>query len=109
MEKVNGIGLNALAIITDQGSNFYKLVKKLLKISIERLYFFVGNSKIFYMFDIPHLLKSTRDNFFEYQFVFDGGIANKYYLEKCYDIDKNKQYLPISLPMIISIQTTFRK
>lgn len=92
VEKVNGIGLNTLAIISDQGSNFYKLVKKILKISIERPYFFVGDSKVFYLFDIPHLLKSTRNNFFEYQLHFDGGVTNKYYLEKCYELDKNKQY-----------------
>lgn len=46
----------------------------------------------FYFFDVPHLLKSTRNNFFSYIFVLPDGQTNKRYLETMYNYDKTKEF-----------------
>lgn len=40
------------------------------------------------MFDPPHLLKATRNNFFNYRFKSVNKIAEKVNLKQFYDIDK---------------------
>lgn len=50
---LKNIGLN-------MGSNFIKL-SELLHINIEKQYFENNNQKIFYIFDVPHLIKATRN------------------------------------------------
>lgn len=92
IRKLKGIGLNVLAVTSDQGPNFYKLVKNGLKLTLEKPYFVVDESNIFYLFDVPHLLKSTRNNFFSYNFCLVDGVTTKSYLEMMYTFDKVKQY-----------------
>lgn len=92
IRKLKSIGFNVLAITSDQGPNFFKLVKSNLKLTVEKPYFFVDYVPIFYLFDVPHLLKSTRNNFFSYHFQLDDGVTNKCYLEAMYNLDKTKQF-----------------
>lgn len=92
VRKLKSIGLNILAITSDQGPNFLKLVKSNLKLTVEKPYFFVDNTPIFYLFDVPHLLKSTRNNFFSYDFKLDDGVTKKCYLDAMYNLDKTKQF-----------------
>lgn len=92
IRKLKGIGLNVLAVTSDQGPNFYKLVKTCFELTFEKPYFFVDESIIFYLFDVPHLLKSTRNNFFSHNFHLVDGVTKKHYLEAMYTLDKTKQY-----------------
>lgn len=87
IEKMTDIGFNVLATVTDQGSNFYKFAKNLC-ISEAKPYFFVNDKKIYFMFDIPHLLKSTRNNFFLHHFITDEGKTDKKYIVSFYEKDK---------------------
>lgn len=64
IRKLKNIGLKVHAVTSDQGSNFYGLVKSCFKLTFKQPYFFVDDSPIFYLFDVPHLLKSTRNNLF---------------------------------------------
>lgn len=64
VRKINATGLNVLGVVSDQGPNFLKLVKTELHLSVDNPYFFVDDRKLVYLFDVPHLLKSTRNNFF---------------------------------------------
>lgn len=91
LKRLRDIGLNVISIISDHGSNFFKLIKE-LGVSVEKPFFICENMKIFYMVDVPHLLKSTRNNFFKYTFKFDGGITNKKYLEEFYTSDKEEKF-----------------
>jgi len=50
--------------------------------------FFVNQKKIFYVFDVPHLLKSTRNNFFKYHLTFANGITEKKHLVNFYKSDQ---------------------
>jgi len=65
--KLQNISLNVKAFITDQGSNFLNFSKKVF-VSPSRPYFYV-NEQVIYMFDPPHLLKSTRNMFFKHNFI----------------------------------------
>lgn len=92
VRKLSAIGLNVLGVVSDQGPNFQKLVKKTLNLTENDPCFFVDNIKLVYLFDIPHLLKSTRNNLFSYLFLSTEGEINKKYIETMYNYDKSKDY-----------------
>nr|CAI5866701.1 unnamed protein product [Callosobruchus analis] len=54
--------------------------------------FFVDNTKPTYLFDIPHLLKLTRNSPFSYRFISPEGEANKTYIETMYYYEKSEDY-----------------
>lgn len=47
IQQLFEINLNILAVVSDQGSNFFKLTKE-LNVSIECPYFFVGEHSVLY-------------------------------------------------------------
>jgi len=51
----------------------------------ENPYFKVGTQEIIYMFDPPHLLTSTRNNFFNYRLVSEDKIIESKYLKQFYN------------------------
>lgn len=55
--KLSGIGIDIKAITTDQGSNFDKFAKDVKGVSVENPFFRYNEKKIFYIFDVPHLIK----------------------------------------------------
>lgn len=81
------------AIISDLGSNFYKFAND-IGITPDRPYFIINNEKIFYIFDPPHLMKATRNNFFKHHFKFNDYLIDKSHIQKFYDHDKT---LPLRL------------
>lgn len=84
--KLQNISLNVKAFITDQGTNFVNFSKNLY-VSSSRPYFYVKQQKIIYIFDTPHLLKSTRNMFFKYNFIqYENCIDNRH-LISFYDSD----------------------
>lgn len=87
--KCKSIGLDVRGIVSDQGSNFLAFSKELGVIP-ERPFFYIDNCKIYYLFDTPHLLKSTRNNFFKYNFLIEGCETNCKYVRKLYEHDKTR-------------------
>ena len=65
INKLNGIGLNIVVVMSDMGSNFYSLSIH-LGITPDKPWFMHNNEKIFLMFDPPHLLKCTRKYTFRF-------------------------------------------
>lgn len=65
--KLQSTPLDVKAFITDMGSNFVGLSNN-LNITPSRPFFEINNKKIFYIFDPPHLLKSTRNMFLKHSF-----------------------------------------
>lgn len=86
ISKIQSISLNIRVLTNDQGSNFIGFAKK-MNVSSTSL-FFVNQKKIFYVFDVPHLLKSTRNNFFKYHLIFANGITEKKHLVNFYKSDQ---------------------
>jgi len=87
INRLQSTPLNIRVLTTDQGSNFYAFAKS-VNVSKERPFFSVNNKKIYYIFDTPHLLKSTRNNFFKHKFIYNDNVTNKKYLDTFYANDK---------------------
>lgn len=68
IQKLKNIGLKVIGLTSDMGSNFFKL-SHLLKISTTKSYFKIDENKIYYIFDSPHLLKTTRNNLLRHNFI----------------------------------------
>uniref|UniRef100_A0A1E1WCZ7 THAP-type domain-containing protein n=1 Tax=Pectinophora gossypiella TaxID=13191 RepID=A0A1E1WCZ7_PECGO len=69
--KLSDIGIEIMAIVSDQGSNFDKYAKRIKKVTAEKPYFLLNNKKIYYIFDVPHLIKCLRNNLLTNNFVYD--------------------------------------
>ena len=91
LDKVTSIGLNVVAIISDQGSNMLQLSKQ-LGISTEKPYFEYLGRRYYYIFDPPHLIKSTRNNLKKHTFKYDGKSACWSYLRQFYQLDVQQKY-----------------
>lgn len=84
--RLQSIKLNIKAFVTDQGANFVSFSKSFY-VSPNKPYFEVEGKQIFYIFDPPHLLKSTRNMFFKHNFVIDDSIVTKAHLDSFYNHD----------------------
>jgi len=80
ISRLQSISLNIKVFTTDQRSNFYYFANK-MHVSIERTYFFVNGEKIYYVFDAPHLLKSTRNNKYKLE-ILDNTTDKKFFDDK---------------------------
>jgi hypothetical protein len=70
IDKCTASGCHIKVVISDQDSNFFAMSKK-LGISVEQPYFKYNGNQYFFMFDTPHLLKSTRNNLYKHSFHYD--------------------------------------
>ena len=66
---IEKIELNVLGMVSDMGSNFLKLAS-LLGVCEQCPYFTLNENQYFCMFDVPHLLKATRNNLLKYDIGF---------------------------------------
>ncbi|CAI6353484.1 unnamed protein product [Macrosiphum euphorbiae] len=82
------ISFNVKVLISDLGSNFKRFATT-LGISPSKPYFNVGTKEIIFMFDPPHLLKATRNNFFSYKFQSGNKVAEKVHLQTLFNFEKN--------------------
>jgi len=84
--KIQSTSLDIKAFITDMGSNFVGFSNN-FQVSPFRPYFEVNNKKIVYIFDPPHLLKATRNMFFQHKFKLNEDLIEKKYLVSFYNQD----------------------
>ena len=91
IDKVEGIGLNVVVVLSDMGSNFQSLANR-LGITPEKPWFIHKGKKYFLMFDPPHLMKCVRNNLIKYTFKFENYQAQWKDIEQFYNKDKE---LPI--------------
>ena len=87
IDKVEGIGLNVVVILSDMGSNFQSLAQH-LGVTPERPWFMHNNKKYFLMFDPPHLMKCVRNNLMKYTFKFGNYTAQWKDIVDFYNRDK---------------------
>ncbi|CAH2100820.1 unnamed protein product [Euphydryas editha] len=83
------LGFNIRAFISDLGSDFLAL-SKTLGICKESSFFEIDGHKMYYIFDVPHLMKCVRNNLINYNFEFDGKIAQWEDIIKMYEQDQKK-------------------
>jgi hypothetical protein len=88
IDKLEGIGLNVLGVVSDIGSNFQKFVRE-MGITPDNPWFVHNGKKILYIFDAPHIIKAIRNNLMNYNFHFDDKVACWNDLVALYKIDSN--------------------
>ena len=87
IEKLDGIGLRVLVVMSDMGSNFHSLALR-LGITSEKPWFIHNNKVYFLMFDPAHLIKCIRNNLMKYTFKFGSLVASWKDIEAFYNKDK---------------------
>lgn len=85
LRKSNINGLKIMAIISDMGSCFVEFTN-LHGISKAKPYFEFEEQRYYYIFDVPHLIKATRNHLKESQFYFDGRYTSWLYIKHLYEI-----------------------
>ena len=91
INKLEGIGLDVVVVMSDQGSNFHSLAKR-LKVTPDQPWLIHNNKMYFLMFDPPHLIKCVRNNLMKYSFQFGQHVATWKDIEAVYEKDSS---LPI--------------
>lgn len=86
IQKLKNININDKAFFTDQGSNFVNF-SKINSVTPEEPYFEVDDDKIIYIFDPPHLLKSTRNMFFKHNLIVNDDVIEKKHVDTFYNYD----------------------
>ena len=71
--KLLAVNIRPVAVVLDLGSNNRNMYYKHLHVMVDKPYFFIGDVKVFVLFDPPHLLKCVRNNLknhgFEVRFI----------------------------------------
>jgi len=86
IRRLKDININVSAFVTDQGSNFVNF-SKINSVTPEEPYFEVDDEKIIYIFDPPHLLKSTRNMFYKHNLIVNDEIIDKKHIDTFYNYD----------------------
>ncbi|KAG8233299.1 hypothetical protein J437_LFUL013466 [Ladona fulva] len=63
-------------------------MSNLLSVTSERPFFTVEGEDVCYIFDVPHLIKSFRNNFLKHSFKYDGNVASWSDISAMYQHDK---------------------
>lgn len=90
IRRLRELTFNPMVLVCDQGSN-NRSAMKLLGASSENPAITIDEKKIFTCFDVPHLLKSLRNNFInpKLKFVIDNVPVSWSDVTKTYEIDQN--------------------
>lgn len=89
ISKLNKTGIKICAFVTDMGSNFVQFTR-LEGITPEKPFFLVDNEKVFYIFDVPHLIKAVRNNLIKYDFHFGEKVASWQHIVDFYKRDQQQ-------------------
>lgn len=92
IQRVHTTGLTVKLVVCDQGPGNRRAISS-LGVSVDTPYFCLpeSNEKIYFMYDVPHLLKSIRNNLKKHDIFFNGGIAKWVHLVQLYDAEQSMQ------------------
>lgn len=107
---LTGLGFKIIATVCDQGPTnvgALNLLKKFTGQPSDSNFFLLNDTKVFIIYDIPHLFKSIRNNFFEGgEIVLDGQKAKWSHIVELQE--KNKQTLHFKKITALHVNPTFR-
>lgn len=90
--NLTNIGANVIGLTTDMGSDFTSFCRY-KKVSKETPFFYVGDKKLYYLHDVPHLLKAIRNNLMEKDFLDeDGNPIHWSYIVDLYNVCKDHDF-----------------
>ena len=84
IDKVNGSGFRVRAVIGDVGSSNSSMVFSKMNLNENEPFFHHGDRKVYFIFDPPHLLKCTRNNLHNHDFIINGGVISWQYMKMFY-------------------------
>lgn len=90
VELLTRTGLQIKAVVCDQCTTNVSGYKA-LGITSDNPWFKHAGVKIHALFDVPHLMKSVRNNLLKHNFLFEDKIVSFDDIRKLYDIDSNSQ------------------
>ena len=90
IKKLQDVGLTPKVVICDQGGCNRGLFKRLgiSHMKTNKTYIEKDNSKIHFLWDYSHLIKSTRNMLLKYKFKVNRGILDFKYVQEVYEIEK---------------------
>ena len=90
IKKLQDVGLTPKVVICDQGGCNRGLFKRLgiSHMKTNKTYIEKDNSKIHFLWDYSHLIKSTRNMLLKYKFKVNRGIVDFKYVQEVYEIEK---------------------
>lgn len=89
IDKLTAAGLTVKVVIGDQGSNNQSLFSTLLKATVDKPYFEASGTKIYVLYDPPHLIKNVRNNFKKHGFTVDGELIQWEYVKDFFLMDSS--------------------
>lgn len=95
IRKLIGVGVEVKAVVSGQGSNYDKYAKAIKNVTVQSPYFFVDERKIYYILDVPHLMKCLRNDLISSNFHLDRNVISWYYIEQLYESQKEKNVMLI--------------
>ncbi|XP_045477880.1 uncharacterized protein LOC123683025 [Harmonia axyridis] len=87
LEKLRGSKLDTIGIVCDLSSTNKKMFKQ-LGVEKTKPYFHLNERKYFAFFDVPHLIKSVRNNFINTNLILNEKYICFSDIKQVYDIDK---------------------
>lgn len=94
IEKLTAVGLTVKVVIGDQGSNNRNLFESVLKATVNKPYFVASETKVYVLYDPPHLIKNVRNNFKKHGFTIHGESVLWEHVRDFYEADSK---LPIRM------------
>ena len=88
--KLKNIGIKVVAVTCDMGSANLQL-SEFLQVTSSDPYFTIDEQKIIFCFDVPHLLKATRNMFLKNNFSYDEYSTDHKYVVDFYQEDSKLQ------------------
>lgn len=85
--ELTEVGLHVVALISDMGSNFVQLAN-MLDVTADNPEIELGNQKLVYYFDPPHLLKAVRNNILDNHLIWDDKKTSWDHIATFYNNDK---------------------
>lgn len=90
LDSLDLIQLKVHAIVCDQSNQNQNLAKNHLNITVEKPFFIHNNRKIFFIFDVPHLMKTTRNALMKHNIKFaDNQMASWSHIQTLFDMSKD--------------------
>ena len=91
ISKLEGTGLNVVALICDQGSNNRSFLQGLEKVSVNQPYIRHNDKNIFVFYDPSHLLKNICNNLKKGNLYVDGKLVSWQHIVDFYHFDKSHE------------------
>ena len=90
IEKLREIGLTVVLFVCDQGTNNQNLFHTRLGVTEDKPFFVHSDTKIFTMYDPPHLLKNIRNNLKNHGYTIETHDINWQHINDFYEADISK-------------------